>query len=194
MAWKFADELEEEYRRDLKHIKQRLQHLKSKQSKLKEYKSECEEIGKWDEIPKIIEGLSELKETIRILGSVVSSSNYSIEWLRDAREPGAQREISSRSRFQRTQLWSDMDAVIMNKFRFEQEELTDEDLQKLDDFMATLTDKEKDAINSVVAKGNSYQETADFMGVSRSTVQSYVNRGMQKINNSIENGAQISLF
>ncbi|MGL4644674.1 MAG: sigma factor-like helix-turn-helix DNA-binding protein, partial [Vagococcus fluvialis] len=42
--------------------------------------------------------------------------------------------------------------------------------------------------------GNSYQETADYLGVSRSTVQSYVNRGMEKLNKSLIDGAQTSLF
>ena len=119
---------------------------------------------------------------------------YSIEWLRDAKEPGARREISNRSRYQRTQLSSNMDLVVVNKFRFDSEDLTGEDLKKLDDYMSCLTDREKEAINSVVAKGNSYQETADYMGVSRSTVQSYVNRGMEKLNKSLISGAQTSLF
>lgn len=57
-----------------------------------------------------------------------------------------------------------------HKFRFDSEDLTEDDLKKLDDYMSCLTDREKEVINSVVAKGNSYQETADYMGISRSTV------------------------
>lgn len=87
-----------------------------------------------------------------------------------------------------------MDLVVVNKFRFDSEVLTEEDLKKLDDYMSCLTDREKEAINSVVGNGNSYQETADYMGVSRSTVQSYVNRGMEKLNKSLIDGAQTSLF
>lgn len=194
MTWKYADELEQEYRNDLKAVRRRLEELKNRRDYLLKYKRECENHGKWKEIPAIREELIELKKPISILGGVVSSSMYSIEWLRDAKEPGARREISNRSRYQRTQLWSNMDLVVVNKFRFDSENLSEEDLKKLDDYMSCLTDREKEAINSVVAKGNSYQETADYMGVSRSTVQSYVNRGMEKLNKSLINGAQTSLF
>lgn len=195
MTWKFADELEREYRDDLKQIKRHLERAKERMTYLSNYKKECENQKKWDEMERIRDERLELKEEIRILGSIVSSSMYSIEWLRDAREPGRRREISRQSRYQRTQHWSDMDIAMFNKFRSEEpEELSEEELRKLDDYMRELTQNEKDAIYSVVGKGNSYQETADFMGVSRSTVQSYVNRGMEKINNAMNYGAQTSLF
>lgn len=195
MGWKFADELEREYRDDLKQIKRRLERAKERLDYLSNYKKECENQKKWDEMERIRDERLELKEEIRILGSILSSSMYSIEWLRDAREPGRRREISRQSRYQRTQHWSDMDIAMFNKFRSEEpEELSEEELRKLDDYMRELTQNEKDAIYSVIGKGNSYQETADFMGVSRSTVQSYVNRGMEKINNAMNYGAQMSLF
>lgn len=195
MGWKFADELEREYRDDLKQIKRRLERAKERLAYLSNYKKECENQKKWDEMKRIRDERLELKEEIRILGSIVSSSMYSIEWLRDAREPGRRREISRQSRYQRTQHWSDMDIAVFNKFRSEEpEELSEEELRKLNDYLRELTQNEKDAIYSVIGKGNSYQETADFMGVSRSTVQSYVNRGMEKINNAMNYGAQTSLF
>lgn len=194
MTWKYADELEREYINDLEGVKHRLEFLKKKEAYLSKLKKECEEQGKWKKIPIIVEERADARKRIKILGEVISSSMYSIEWLRDAKEPGARREISNRSRYQRTQLWSNMDLVVVNKFRFDSENLSDDDLEKLDDYMSCLTDREKEAINSVVAKGNSYQETADYMGVSRSTIQSYVNRGMEKLNKSLIDGAQTSLF
>ncbi|MBO0477943.1 hypothetical protein DOK76_12790 [Vagococcus sp. DIV0080] len=194
MTWKYADELETEYRNDLKGVISRLEELKKHRDYLLKYKIECENQSRWKEISTIREELIELKRTISILGGVVSSSMYSIEWLRDAKEPGARREISNRSRYQRTQLWPNMDLIVVNKFRFESENLTEDDLKKLDDYMSCLTDREKEAINSIVAKGNSYQKTAEYMGVSRSTVQSYVNRGMEKLNKSLIDSAQTSLF
>ena len=194
MTWKYADELEREYRNDLKGVKRRLEELKNRRDYLLKRKKECENQKKWTEYQEVSEELIKLKKPISVLGEVVSSSMYSIEWLRDAKEPGARREISNRSRYQRTQLWSDMDLMVVNKFRFDSEGLTEEDLKKLDDYMSCLTDREKEAINSVVAKGNSYQKTADYMGVSRSTVQSYVNRGMEKLNKTLIDGAQMSLF
>lgn len=68
------------------------------------------------------------------------------------------------------------------------------ELQKLEDYMSTLTDKEKYALVSVIGKGNSYAETAAYFEVSKSTVQSYVKRDMLKIERSIKHGAQTSLF
>jgi RNA polymerase sigma-70 factor (ECF subfamily) len=185
MTWKYADELEREYINDLEGVKQRLEFLKKKEAYLSKLKKECEEQGKWKKIPIIVEERADARKRIKILGEVISSSMYSIEWLRDAKEPGARREISNRSRYH---------LVVVNKFRFDSENLSDDDLKKLDDYMSCLTDREKEAINSVVAKGNSYQETAEYMGVSRSTVQSYVNRGMEKLNKSLIDGAQTSLF
>lgn len=194
MTWMYADELEQEYRNDLERVKHRLEFLKKKEDSLSKLKKECEEQGKWKRIPIILEERTDARKRIKILSEVIFSSMYSIEWLRDAKEPGARRDISNRSRYQRTQLWADMDLVVVNRFRFDSDDLTEDDLKKLDDYMSCLTDREKEAINSVVAKGNSYQETADYMNVSRSTVQSYVNRGMEKLNKSLISGAQTSLF
>ncbi|MEG0286005.1 MAG: sigma factor-like helix-turn-helix DNA-binding protein [Vagococcus sp.] len=194
MTWKYADELEQEYRNDLKGVRRRLEFLKKKESYLSKLKKDCEEQGKWKKIPIIVEERADARKRIKILGEVVSSSMYSIEWLRDAKEPGARREISRRSRYQRTVYWSDMDRQTFNEFRGGYDNLTDDDLLKLKEFMTELTDREKDVVVSVVGKGNSYQETADFIGISKSSVRTYLDRGMNKINIALTRGSQTTLF
>lgn len=194
MAWKYADELEQEYRNDLEGVKRRLEELKSRRDYLLKYKKRCEDQGKWNEISAIREELIELKHPISVLGGVVTSSMYSIEWLRDAKEPGARREISRRSRYQRTVYWEDMDRQMFNNFRGGYDDLSDEDLLKLKEIMSELTDRERDVVVSVIGKKNSYQEAADFIGISKSSVRTYLERGMNKINIALTRGAQTTLF
>lgn len=136
----------------------------------------------------------EFRETAKRLSPIISDTRYSVEWLETAKEPRNRREISRRSRYQRTELWSDFDRVAMDNLRGKYLDLSEDDLNKLEDYMSSLSGREREAIISVVGKGNTYDETASYLSVSRSTVQSYVNRGMKKIKYLIENGAQISLF
>ena len=106
-------------------------------------KKECENQKKWVGYQEESEELIELKKPISVLGEVISSSMYSIEWLRDAKEPGSRRNISNRSRFQGTQFWADMDLIVVNKFRFDSKKLTEEDLRKLEEYVRCLTERKR---------------------------------------------------
>ncbi len=194
MGYLYADELEQEYRNDLKPLLARYEELKQERHKLFNELSKCEDRGEWERIPTIKAETHDIRVKMQKIGSVISSSRYSIQWLHDGKEPGARREISRRSCYQRTEYWGDIDRVAMDQLRFSYSELSEDDLQRLEDFLSLLSEREKEAVVSVIGKGNTYQETADYMRISRSSVQTLVNRGMKKLTKGKEKGVQIAFF
>ena len=176
--YKFADEIENEYRDGLKQLNILHESLKSELNC-----TSCKEI-------KI-----RLDNEMKVIRSMISDMQYAIDWLVHAVEPGNRREISRRSRYQRTQYWSDMDLLSFNIIRDDCiDQISDEDKKVLDEFLGLLTDREHDALISVIGKNNTYEETAEYMGISRSSVQVLVNRAMEKLGRGVDGGTQVSLF
>ncbi len=191
---KYADELINEYTTDLKPIKALYSYYRDHRNICLILFKECEEAQEWELSVEFRNDYQYYKARAKELGSIISSSEYSIQWLRDAKEPGNRREIGRRSRYQRTELWSDIDKSMMINFRNNFQGMSKENSKRLDECLEILSNREKEAIISIVGKSNSYKETAEYLGVSRSSIQSYIDRGMDKINNMLENGTQISLL
>lgn len=176
--YKFADEIEEEYRDGLKQLN--IMH----ESLLREYKNaRCKE--------------SEVRfeNELKLIRSMISDMQYAIEWIVHAVEPGNRREISRKSRYQRTQYWADIDLVTFNIIRDDQvDQVSEEDKEVLEEFLNLLTDRERDALISIVAKNNTYEDTAEYMSLSRSSVQVLVNRAMEKLGKGKKSGTQMTFF
>lgn len=194
MAWKYADELAEEYINDLKPLRAIYGFYRERRDNSLRLVKDCENYGEWELAAEYRNEYREYKMRASEISSIISSCQYSIQWLKEAKEPGNRREIGRRSRYQRTIYFDDMDKLFVDHFREDYAGLSDEELQKLNDYLNCLSDQEKLAFISVKGQGNSYEETAQYLGVSRSTVQSYVNRGMKKLEEALICGAQTSLF
>lgn len=194
MRYKFADELAQEYKNDLRPVIAVYSYYNERAKNYLQLSKDCESNEEWELREEFLLLYREYRAVTKRLSPIISDSQYSIKWLETAKQPNSRREISRRSRYQRTELWSDMDRLTMYDLRENYSELTVEELTRLKDYMECLSNREREAIISVIGQGNTYDQTASYLGVSRSTAQSYVNRGMKKINELIINGAQIHLF
>lgn len=192
---KFADELINEYTNGLKPIKALYSYYRNHRNICLILFKECEEAQEWELSVEFRNDYQYYKARAKELGSIISSSEYSIQWLRDAKEPGNRREIGRRSRYQRTELWGEIEAAALKNYRdSDLENLRNEDKKVLEEILSCLSPREYESYVSIFGKGNSYQETADYMQLSRSSVQTLINRSIQKINEVIKYGANTSLF
>lgn len=192
--WKYADELADEYSNDLKPLRVLYSYYRDHRDNCLRLVKDCENHGEWAFAAVFEADYQEYKMRAKEIGSIISSSQYSIQWLKDAREPGNRREIGRRSNYQRTIYMDDMDKVLIDHFRADCEGLTGEERHKLNDYLSCLSEREKEAFISVKGKGNSYDKTAKYLGVSRSTVQSYVNRAKEKLYEAVNGNVQCTLF
>ena len=192
---KFADELINEYTTDLKPIKALYSYYRNHRNVCLILFKECEEAQEWELSVEFRNDYQYYKARAKELGSIISSSEYSIQWLRDAKEPGNRREIGRRSRYQRTELWGEIEATALKNYRDKDlESITAEDKKVLEEILSYLSPREYEAYVSIFGKGNSYRATAEYMQLSRSSVQTLINRSSVKINEIIKVGANTALF
>ncbi|WP_348922063.1 sigma factor-like helix-turn-helix DNA-binding protein [Enterococcus rotai] len=181
MRYKYADELAAEYREDLKPILAVHKYHNDRAKIYIKLAKECEENQEWELAAEFYCEYEEYKAVAKRLSPIISDTRYSVAWLETAKQPGYNKEISRRSYYQRTELWGDIDKISMKYLREDYGQLTKEQVDVLEEYMECISDREREAIISVIGEGNTYAQTAKFLNVSRSTVQSYVNRGMKKL-------------
>ena len=136
---KFADELINEYTTDLKPIKALYSYYRNHRNVCLILFKECEEAQEWELSVEFRNDYQYYKAREKELGSIISSSEYSIQWLRDAKEPGNRREIGRRSRYQRTELWGEIEAAALKNYRdSDLENLTNEDKKVLKEILQVI--------------------------------------------------------
>lgn len=194
--WNNSEELAQEYANDLKPL--RAQHKQC--SELKAYylemEKQCQEQSKWDESLDYRAKYEVMSLEVKEISSIITSSEYSIKWLRTGNEPRSTASVEKLTYEQRTVQVSDVDQALMylNTLKTDYKEMSSEELEQLHIFLSVMTPREKDAFISVKGQGNTLRQTASFMGISDSSVRQYVKRAEEKIEKHLENGLQVSLF
>ncbi|GGC84351.1 sigma factor-like helix-turn-helix DNA-binding protein [Enterococcus wangshanyuanii] len=183
MKYKYADELAAEYKEDLKPVLAVHKYHNDRAKIYLKLAKECEENQEWEMAAEFYTEYEEYRAVAKRLSPIISDTRYSIKWLETAKQPGYNKEISRRSYYQRTELWGDIDRVSMKYLREDYGQLTDEQLAALERYMSVLSQRERESVLSVVGEGNSYTLTSEYLGISRSSVQVYVNRAMKKLLN-----------
>ncbi|CCO11306.2 sigma-70, region 4 family protein [Carnobacterium maltaromaticum LMA28] len=192
---KYADELINEYTTDLKPIKALYSYYRDHRNICLILFKECEEAQEWELSVEFRNDYQYYKARAKELGSIISSSEYSIQWLRDAKEPGNRREIGRRSRYQRTELWGEIEGVALKNYRdSDLETLTDQDKKVIKEILSCLSPKEYEAYVSIFGKGNSYKTTAEYLGLSRGNIQTLISRSLKKIDICVTKGVNTNLF
>ena len=126
------------------------------------------------------------KEDYELLGNVLVSLNYIIKYLDQGFPPEDKRGIyrSKWSQEQREIPFDPANAFFIREAALQRKmksELTDEQQGKLMDYLALLTENEKDSFTMVRANGYSFSEAAYLLGTSRGSVQRYVERAEKKL-------------
>ncbi|WP_373836328.1 sigma factor-like helix-turn-helix DNA-binding protein [Jeotgalibaca arthritidis] len=194
--WNNSDDLANEYATDLKALKSLYNDYKAKRDNCLKRERECQEQGDWDTAQTYREEYQQHLTNAKEIGSIISSSEYSIKWLRTGAEPKTVASVTQLSYEQRTVLVSDVDQALMylNTLKTEYSKMDEEKLHELHIFLNGMTERERDAFISIKGQGNSFEKTAQFMGVSKGTVQDYIKRAEDKIARHLDKGLQISLF
>lgn len=194
--WNNSEELANEYASDLCALKHAYIDLKAKRDNCLRMEKECQECGEWDRAQSFRAQYREYLLNAKELGSIISSSEYSIKWLRSGSEPKSISSVTQLSYEQRTISVSDVDQALMylNTLKTDYSKMNEEQLHELNIFLNGMTTREREAFISIKGQGNSFEETAQFMGVGISTVQCYLKRAEEKVAKYLEKGLQTALF
>jgi positive control factor len=129
------------------------------------------------------------KAESEIVAGIISDLEHVIEWLETGRRPGAKRDIDRRSVYELTY---HMDPVILANYAREEEptfiveeekqsQLSERDRLRIEDALSVLTEAEKDVFMMHYVQLLSLGEIAAIKKVSKSTIQTQIERSKKKI-------------
>ncbi|WP_309087172.1 sigma-70 family RNA polymerase sigma factor [Domibacillus sp.] len=135
------------------------------------------------EMKAAIESKSELLEQDlqdkTLINSMITEMEFAIQWMASGRNPDARRGAD------RTGVYTldpkIIEVVVPNKVTSEERKLTEEEKWLLDDMLADLTARERDVFTLVKAERLTFEYTAELLGLTKSSVQTYLKRAERKI-------------
>ena len=193
--WLNADELIKEYKQELSKLNKIKRPFKNEHELLMEKSKKIQKKGEMLSFEEKDRSIF-LRKELKIIGGMISDLQYAIEWLETAREPGTRRTISNRSRYQRTSLLAEIEKLsyLVTIEQENQREATEDEIERITAMLNNLSDKERAAYLAVKGQNLSYAKAGEILGVSKASVQSYVNRAQDKIDNQVKYGSQNILF
>ncbi|MFS7259872.1 sigma factor-like helix-turn-helix DNA-binding protein [Carnobacterium divergens] len=193
--WLNADELIKEYKQELSKLNKIKRPFKNEHELLMEKSKKIQKKGEMLSFEEKDRSIF-LRKELKIIGGMISDLQYTIEWLETAREPGTRRTISNRSRYQRTSLLAEIEKLsyLVTIEQENQREATEDEIERITAMLNNLSDKERAAYLAVKGQNLSYAKAGEILGVSKASVQSYVNRAQDKIDNQVKYGSQNILF
>lgn len=128
------------------------------------------------------------EEDRALLADCATGISYIISYLEHGREPGNRRSITRYAGYQREVPVDpgDIDFIKRNVLapvwgKPKREELSSDQLELLEDLLARLTLRERDAFVMVRGRGYSYSEAAELMHVKKTSLQNMVERAEKKL-------------
>lgn len=193
--WLNADELIKEYKQELSKLNKIKRPFKNEHELLMEKSKKIQKKGEMLSFEEKDRSIF-LRKELKIIGGMISDLQYAIEWLETAREPGTRRTISNRSRYQRTSLFAEIEKLsyLVTIEQENQREATEDEIERITAMLNNLSDKERAAYLAVKGQNLSYAKAGEILSVSKASVQSYVNRAQDKIDNQVKYGSQNFLF
>lgn len=138
----------------------------------------------------------QLKEQLRLLKGMERDLLWVIQWLEQGRQPEPSRGMENRSRIQREVLWSQMFESEIRRMEWMESQRERAAYQEkyawVYQLLTRLSKSEYEAFVAVRGEGLSFQDTAQLLNCSKSSVQSYVRRAEQKSSNSCGNNINIT--
>lgn len=193
--WLNADELTKEYKKELSKLNKIKRPFKNEHELLMDKSKKLQKKGEMLSFEDKNRSIF-LRKELKIIGGMISDLQYAIEWLETAREPGTRRTISNRSRYQRTSLFAEIEKLsyLVTIEQENQREATEDEIERITVMLNNLSDKERAAYLAVKGQNLSFAKAGEILGVSKASVQSYVNRAQDKIDNQVKYGSQNILF
>lgn len=142
----------------------------------KEYKKTLRDIQKAKENTKILHDRE-------ILANMETSTRWTLQYLQLEHEPNHRRGIHRRSREQREVLLGDMEYMATAKSLYSTSGNFVDPMKakKLEEALSQLSKREREVFELVVGQCFSQYEAARILGISRPSVQMYLNRAKKKI-------------
>lgn len=134
----------------------------------------------------------ERMEDLKQINSMIDSMTYSLEWMTTGRQPGMYRGVESRSIYQRRSyenidLIPDIEKELReeNDINRKQLYMTKEEKAAMADILVSFSLRERQCYILHTAQGMSMAEIAEELGVSKSSVQMYINRAKDKVTDRV---------
>jgi len=116
-----------------------------------------------------------------LISSMISSMSYSINWMKIGRRPDHGRKgIDRRHAYHRRSI-VDVETLPSLDIQPKQKELTENQKQALFNILMHLSHRERQCYLLHYAEGWSMQDIADELGVTKSSVQKFIERAREKI-------------
>ncbi|MNW38085.1 positive control sigma-like factor [compost metagenome] len=140
--------------------------------------------------------IAALEGEMKTIGSMVSDAEYVIEWLETGRRPGNRRGIERRASYQRDR---PVDPIRIQAYITKASSggfvqvvsVTDRERERIEFALGELTPRERACYEMVRGNSLPYSETAELLGIEKSTVQWFVESAEEKLKHHIN---QIDLF
>ncbi|WP_232700172.1 sigma factor-like helix-turn-helix DNA-binding protein [Brevibacillus daliensis] len=163
--------------------------MNTMQDLLQEYKETRKHLRRvYADLSESVKVLDEVALSERkYLSEMISDVEYVIEWLETGRRPGSKRGIERRAAYERE---ISIDLVRMQAFVYRGTagspcNLTEWEKFQLEDALACLTARERECYILTHGEGFSFEETARFLCISKSSIQTLVTRAQNKIANCV---------
>lgn len=130
-------------------------------------------------------------EDKKTISGMVSDLEYALEWMQTAKCPGVRRGIERRAAYQREKSF---DPLMMQRYfrsmdddpytmidRPEESVISESDQYRIEDALSVLTDREKEVY--LMSRGHclSFEKIADMLRITKSSVQTMIERADKKI-------------
>ncbi|QGR00170.1 sigma-70 family RNA polymerase sigma factor [Paenibacillus psychroresistens] len=127
--------------------------------------------------------LDSIMKDIDFIKDMITDVNLAINWLHTGKMPGSKRGIERRSAYQKNKL---MDPLRMQAFSNQYNSrsastLTDWQRYQLEDALSRLSPQQRECYELAHGGCYPYAEIAIMLGISKGTVQGYVERAQKKV-------------
>ncbi|WP_084011936.1 sigma factor-like helix-turn-helix DNA-binding protein [Paenibacillus kribbensis] len=123
----------------------------------------------------------------KVISGMVSDCEYVIEWLSTGRRPGNKRGIERRAAYQREKLMDPlrMQAYMQQNTAGSPSNISEGQRFQIEEALRRLSDRERECY--VMAHGEclSYGYIANLLGISKGSVENYVERAQKKISQDL---------
>ncbi|MCT1577962.1 LuxR C-terminal-related transcriptional regulator [Oceanobacillus kimchii] len=120
------------------------------------------------------------KEDKRQINSMITDMSYAMDWMRTGRRPGNLRGVDKRSAYQKRVLY-DMELFPSLDIEPEERTLSEEEKKQLYDILIELSHRERQCYLLHMANGASMSEISNQLGITKSSVQTFIQRAKKKI-------------
>ncbi|MCR8983213.1 sigma factor-like helix-turn-helix DNA-binding protein [Brevibacillus laterosporus] len=125
---------------------------------------------------------------IELLGEMISSVDFIIEWIKTGKRPGKKRGIERRAAYEREILVDPItiQSYVNNGVAGSPANITDSQRKELEEALSILSKREKECYTLAHGRGFTQYEVANLLLISRGTVDKYIRRAQEKISRYLQ--------